>query len=100
MSKYTEKRLLKHQQETTRTRPQGTRVINTLQAADPGLARIEAVQAIVDKGQYCKIDGLMVDLFSASCILQIYRAIRPEYQSKYRNLPIRKMATMAFKLCQ
>ncbi len=89
-----------NQFEPTRTRRHGTKDINTTQAEDPGLARIEAVQAIVDECQYRKIDGLMVDLFTAEYIVQVYKAISPENQEKYRNCSIQKMASIAFKLCK
>ena len=80
--------------EPSRVREQGTVV--TL--PDSGEKRIAAVQAILDRGQYAKIDGVMVDHFSASAIMAVYRAISAENQAKYREMPIAKMASIAFKL--
>jgi hypothetical protein len=41
-----------------------------------------------------------VDLFSASAVLNVYRALNPENQSKFAALPIEKMCRVAFKLCK
>ncbi len=80
--------------EATRIREQGTPVT---QPATPQ-ERIGAIRTIVKDGQYAKVDGIMVDLFSASAIVAVYDALKPENQAKYANLPAGKMAFMAFKL--
>lgn len=84
--------------EQTRTREQGTEVINPTNFEDPGLARIEAIRNIVEDGQYAKIDGCMIDLFSASAIVKIYDAISGANKAKYRIKPAPVMANIAFKL--
>lgn len=55
----------------TRTREQGTRVTMPTTSAE----RIAAVRQIVTEHQYAKIDGVMVDGFSASAIMAVYAAL-------------------------
>lgn len=80
--------------EPTRTREQGTVVTKP----STGQQRIHAIRRIVEEHQYAKVDGLMVDLFSASAIVAVYDALSPENQAKYASLSARKMALVAFKL--
>jgi len=85
--------------EITRTREQGTETTNTCQFDDKGQARIDAVRRIVERSQYSKIDGVMVDLFSASTIVSVYDALGTDNQAKFRTFPVGRMASIAFKLC-
>jgi hypothetical protein len=85
-------------QEQTRERVGGTHVTNPADQPDAGLARIAAVRRIVEEHQYAKIDGQMVDAFSASAIVAIYDALSAENQAKYRGFHVALMADMAFKL--
>ncbi len=78
----------------TRARQGGT--IETM--PDSGLERIAIVKRIVNNGQYEKVDGGMLDLFSASAIVAIYDKLSPDAQAKYRTIPVQRMAIMAFKL--
>jgi hypothetical protein len=80
--------------EPTRTREHGTRVTRPTSGAE----RIAAVRRIVTECQYARIDGCMVDLFSASAIVQVYDALNPENQAKYSGLDVRRMADLAFKI--
>lgn len=80
--------------EQTRIREQGTHVTNPKNGAE----RIEALRQIVNDKQYAKIDGIMVDLFSASAILNIYDNLNETNQDKYKELPAYRMADIAFKI--
>lgn len=80
--------------EPTRTREHGT---NVTQSSTPE-EKIAAVRAIVDAKQYAKIDGVAIDLFSASAIVAVYDALNEENRAKYAAMPVRKMAIVAFKL--
>jgi hypothetical protein len=80
--------------EQTRVREQGTIVTNP---AD-GLQRINAVRQIVTDSQYAKIDGIMLDLFSASAILKVYDNINEANKVKYSSMPVYRMAEIAFKI--
>jgi hypothetical protein len=77
-----------------RTREQGT--VETLPGNGPD--RIQAIRRIVEEKQYAKIDGQMIDLFSASAIVKTFDALSPENQSKYSAIPAPTMAKIAFKL--
>lgn len=80
--------------EPSRIRINGTRVTQTLDDC----AKVEAIRQIKVRGQYAKINGVMVDLFSASAIIAVYDALSEANQVKYRAMPIHKMASVAFKL--
>ena len=80
--------------EPTRTRQEGTKV--TLSGTPEH--KIDAIRQIVARGQYAKIDGTMVDLFSASAILAVYDKLSAGNQELYRKMPVSKMAVIAFKL--
>jgi hypothetical protein len=81
-------------QETSRKRLQGT-VVTVM--AD-GNEIIAACRAILAQKQYGKINGQMVDSFSASAIVKIYDAISDANKAKFLNLSIARMAQIAFSL--
>lgn len=83
-----------NQLEPTRTRQKGTRVTKS----KSGEEIISACRSIKANGQYEKINGCMVDLFSASAIVAVYDGISDANKAKYINLPVGKMASIAFKL--
>lgn len=82
------------QLEPTRTRAHGTRVTRT----EDGDAIIAACRSIVANGQYEKINGHMVDLFTASAIVKIYDAVNDANKAKLKALPIARIASIAFKV--
>ena len=59
---------------------------------------IKACREIVASCSYQKVDGVMVDLFSASTIVQVFDALNSANQAKMASLPVEKMAALAFKL--
>lgn len=77
-----------------RIRSEGT--VETI--AGNNIDRIQAIQQIVDQKQYAKIDGNMIDLWTAQTILQVYNALKPENQLKYANLRAGKMAVVAYNI--
>lgn len=81
--------------EPTRTRSGGTRV--TSSGLDPQ-AKLAALRRIVVQGQYEKIDGTTVDLFSASAIVAVYDKLNEENRKRFLGFHVRKMAIVAFKL--
>ena len=80
--------------EVSGTREHGTEVTQT----KSGKERISALRRIVSRGQYAKIDGVMVDTYSASSILAIYNALSPASKAKMESFSIGKMADVSFKL--
>jgi hypothetical protein len=76
-------------------REHGTEVSNP----DTGEERLAVLRRIVERKQYAKVDGCMIDLFSASAIVKIYDALTsPEAKAKYRNCRAPVMAKIAFQL--
>lgn len=67
------------------------------EAASPE-QKIAQLKNIVDNHQATKVDGQIVDSFSASAILAVYRALNEENKAKFAAMPVRQMAIVAFKL--
>lgn len=82
--------------EQTRVRENGTKVTNP----KTGMERIFAIQEIVTSHQYAKIDGMMVDGFTASGIMQVYDALNDVNKEKYRNHKVDRMADIMWKLAK
>ena len=61
---------------------------------------IDKVKEIASKKQAMKIDGVMVDSFTASAISQIYDKVNDANKKKMEKLPITKLANLAFKMMQ
>lgn len=80
--------------EASRIRERGTVVT----VPESWQERIAAIRAIKDSRQYAKVDGCMVDLFSAGAICAVYDALNEANREKFASLPAPKMATIAFKL--
>ena len=53
---------------------------------------------IVNIPPYRKIDGVLLDGYSASAIVQVYDALGKDNKEKYQSMPITKMADVAFRL--
>lgn len=83
-----------HQLEPTRTRAHGTRVTRT----KDGAAIIAACRSIVADKQYAKINGFMVDTFTASAIVKLYDAVNDANKAKLLSVPVQRMASIAFKV--
>lgn len=81
-------------QEPTRVRQRGTRVT----AASSPEERIAAIRQIVHAKQYAKVDDTMIDLFTASAIVQVYDALNDANKLKFASFPAGKMGLIAFKL--
>ena len=78
----------------TRTRKEGTQETIAGNPAD----RIAAIKRIVTNCQYEKVDGTMIDLYSASVISQVYDALSDDNKLKFASMPAGKMGIIAFKL--
>jgi len=62
------------------------------------MTKIEKLRKIVERGQWNKVDGTRVDVFSASAIVAVHNALSPEHKVSYEAMPVAKMAVMAFKM--
>ena len=85
-----------NRREPTRTRLHGTPVTNPATGAE----RIAAIRRIVSDGQYAKVDGTMIDLFSASAVVAVHDALNETNQQRFSALPAARMALIAFKLAK
>lgn len=65
-----------------------------------GQAGIDACRKIVAEKQAAKVNEVMVDLFSASAIVQVYDAINEANRAKLVSFPVAKVADISFKLCK
>lgn len=63
-----------------------------------GLDKEAMLRKIVDEEQAAKIEGTMVDLFSASAIVSVLDAINPANKERFLKLPVGNMASIAFKM--
>ncbi len=59
---------------------------------------IDKVKQIVSKKQAMKIDGVMVDMFTASAISQIYDKVNDVNKKKMDGLNVTKLANLAMKM--
>lgn len=60
--------------------------------------KIEAIKRIVANCQNEKVDGVRVDLFTASAINTVYDNLNEENRTRYLSLSVPAMASMAWKL--
>ena len=56
------------------------------------------LRRIVDEKQAARVEGLLVDLFTASAIVSILDGLNPTNRERYLSLPIENMANIAFKM--
>ena len=78
----------------TRTREHGTQETIAGNPTD----RISAIRRIVANCQYEKIDGCMIDLFTASAICKVYDALNDQNKAKFSQLKAGPMGLLALKL--
>ena len=76
-------------------RPMQENFENDQQLAD---SKEDVLRQIVAQGQRAKVQGSMVDLFSAGAIVTVLDALSPENKKKYLEFHPYKMAEIAFKL--
>lgn len=74
------------------------RTVRSVKKPDPSLSRIDKLRKVVADRQANRVDGVFVDMFSASVIVQVYDLLNPENQAKLMALPLKKAATVCFKL--
>lgn len=78
----------------TLVREQGTECHTT----ESGEDKIQAFRRIVDRKSYAKIDGVTVDLFSASAAVAVFDGLNEVNRAKFVGLNVRQMAIMALRL--
>ena len=65
---------------------------------DEASKTIDAMMQIVDRKQAMKIDGVMVDMFTASAVTQIYNKVNDANKAKMDKMKATQLANVAMKL--
>lgn len=60
--------------------------------------RVAAFRQIVEDKAYAKIDGCMIDLFSANYVVQVYDALNVTNKAAFSNFMADRMVNIAFSL--
>lgn len=84
--------------EPSRVRVGGRRVTNAAQAENPAQARIDAFRKIVQEKSYSIIDGVTVDLFTASAVVKVYDALNEQNRAKFAACSVVKMVAITWKV--
>lgn len=59
--------------------------------------RMVRLRKIVEEHQRARVEGVMVDAWSANAIVKVYDALTPANQERFCALSVPKMASVAFK---
>lgn len=60
-------------------------------------SRIDILRKIVQDHQAAKVDGTMVDAFTASMLVKVHDALGPANQAKFQSLPLLKLIDFGWK---
>jgi len=58
----------------------------------------EAFRWVVDNQQYLHINNIIVDLFSAQCVVQVLNQVKEEFKSKLLSCEVPKICSIVLKL--
>jgi hypothetical protein len=64
----------------------------------PPEERLAQFEDIVNSKSHKKIEGKTVDLYTASMIVKVAKALKDENRNKFLSLPLDKMVAMGWKL--
>jgi hypothetical protein len=62
------------------------------------MTRIEKLQKIVNEGQYAKVEGLLMDVYTAQHILKCYEVGNDRTKKIIENARIEGVATIALRM--
>jgi hypothetical protein len=62
-----------------------------------GTPRIDRLRHIVEHRQAARVEGLLVDGFTASMLVQVHDALSDANKAKFLALPLRKMVSVGWK---
>ena len=82
--------------EPSRVRENGTKNFSTKTDSD----KVTACRVILHDKAYAKVNGWMVDHFTASAIVAVYERLNPVNQAKFISASIEKMAIVAYRLLE
>jgi hypothetical protein len=63
-----------------------------------GSAAVCAFRSIMEHQTLATVDGVKVDLFSASCAVRVYDGLSPENRRKFEALPVVAMLAVSMKV--
>lgn len=63
-------------------------------------SRIAAVRAIVRDHQAARIDGYIMDAYTASMLVAVYDGLKPENQAKFERLPLKRLIDIGWGAVQ
>lgn len=91
--------------EAVRRQNLAAAVLATPKAGQPGRnhpltpeERISAIRKIVTDWQCARVEGLLVDGTTARAIITVYDALNERNKAELASFPVRKMASIAWKL--
>lgn len=59
---------------------------------------LEAARRVVQNHQHETVDGMLLDAFTASALVQVYDALKPENKAKFDSMPLEQAASVAMRL--
>jgi len=69
------------------------------EAVEPsGDPKVDALRQIVADKQYAKVDGVNIDMQTASLLLQVIDGLNPQNRENFLGRPIEQMADIAYKI--
>lgn len=63
----------------------------------PQGTRIEKIRYVVEHHQASRIEGKLVDAFTAQMLVKVHDALKPENQAKFMAMPFMKMVEIGWK---
>ncbi len=60
--------------------------------------KLQQIERIVETCQRGRVDNVQLDLTTASAMLTVLKSLSPENQAKFLELPVKRMAQLAWKL--
>ena len=64
------------------------------------MKRIGKLQEILAHGQATKIEGFLMDTFTASMLVSVYNALSPKNQDRFDSIPLDKLVEFGWKQVQ
>lgn len=60
--------------------------------------KIDLCREVISESSAKRLDGILIDLVTARAIVTVYEALNESNKGKYVEMPVDKMARLAFKL--
>lgn len=77
--------------EVSRTRPSGHTVVTV-----PGEGVVDALRRLVETSSYGIVNGMAVDVFSASVVCLIYDKVNDANKAKLAAMPVEKLVKVCY----